>query len=314
MANKIRLLRREEIEPSKWNGCIYYALNSRMYGYTWFLDNICDEWFGLVEEEYESVLPIIVRKHKYLLFNEIYQPPLAQQLGLFSMHVCSPTRLAWFFDAMPAEYKRLNMQFNFGNASVQSLSEKGYTVSARPNFVLSLARPYEEITAEYSSNLRRNLKKTAQAELYLSTDLSPEKFIAEVKKHHLLIGNSIGEYTYNACLRIIYNCQHRGQGVIFSAFNQEREFQAGVFMMFDGMRLVNLINVSSEAGRKNNAMAYLLDAIIQTHAGQLKVMDFEGSAIEGIARFYESFGASNEPYYQVSKNTLSWWQKILLRS
>lgn len=313
MTSNIRLLRREEIEPAKWNGCIYYALNSRMYGYAWFLDNVCDEWMGLVEGEYESVMPLVVKQHKYLKFKEVYQPPISQQLGLFSMHVCSPTRLKWFLDAIPSEYRRVNMQLNFGNTSLLQLQESQYKITSRPNYILSLARSYEEISAGYSSNLRRNLKKSAKENFYLSTDISPEKFIAQVKQHHDGAGNAIDEYTYNACMRIIYNCQHRGQGVIFAAFDQAQVFQAGVFMMFDGMRLVNLINVSSPQGRQNNAMAYLLDAIIQTHAGQLKVLDFEGSAIEGVARFYESFGATNEPYFALSTSKLSWWQRLLVK-
>jgi hypothetical protein len=313
MSSEIRLLTREEIEPAKWNGCIHYSLNSRMYGYTWFLDNVCDEWFGLVENEYESVLPVVVRKHKYLKFKEIYQPPLAQQLGLFSMHVCSQARFDWFMAALPQDFKRLDMQFNFGNPAVSGLKEKGYAVTARPNYILNLARPYSDISAGYSSNLRRNLKKSEKHNLYLGTDLTPENFIQHVRQYHTSVGNPIDEYSYNACLRIIYNCLHRGKGVIFSAFDENRAFQAGVFLMFDGMRLVNLINVSSAAGRENGAMAYLLDSIIQTHANQLKIMDFEGSAIEGVARFYESFGAINEPYFALQKSNLNWFEKLLTR-
>jgi hypothetical protein len=60
-------------------------------------------------------------------------------------------------------------------------------------------------------------------------------------------------------------------------------------------------------------MAYLLDSIIQTHANQLKIMDFEGSAIEGVARFYESFGAVNEPYFALQKSNLNWFEKLLTR-
>jgi len=44
----------------------------------------------------------------------------------------------------------------------------------------------------------------------------------------------------------------------------------------------------------------LFDSIIEEYAGQKKILDFEGSGIPGVARFFQSFGAVNEPYYVYS--------------
>lgn len=309
--SEIRILSREEIEPRRWNGCVYYALNSRMYGYTWYLDNVCDEWFGIVENEYESVFPVVWKYKKYIGYKEIYQPPLTQQLGLFSMHVCSPTRLKWFIDALPADIRRIDMQLNFDNSAVQALHQhEGWQVSTRPNFVLPLSRSYDDLAAAYNSNLRRKIRKCEKLGLFCTTDIRPETFVDEMRAFHLRARTGVKEAVYHAALRIIYACMHRGQGNIFVVYDEKKQFQAGVFLMFDGSRLVNLLNVSSEAGRQNDAMAFLIDNIIRTHAGQLKMVDFEGSAIEGVAQFYQSFGSIPQPYYRLEKNALSWWQRL----
>jgi hypothetical protein len=44
-------------------------------------------------------------------------------------------------------------------------------------------------------------------------------------------------------------------------------------------------------------MFLLIDKLIQKESGKLLSLDFEGSRIEGIARFYSGFGATNHPYY-----------------
>ncbi len=312
--SSIRLLSRKEIDPRRWNGCVYYALNSRAYAYTWYLDNVCEEWFGLVENEYESVFPVVWKYKKYIGYKEIFQPPLTQQLGLFSMHVCSPTRLKWFIDALPADIRRVDMQLNFDNSAVQALQGiEGWSVSQRPNFVLPLSRPYADLAADYSSNLRRKLRKGEKNGLFCSADIRPETFVDHVRAFHTKARTGLPESFYHTALRIIYAFQHRGQGNIFVAYDENKQFHAAVFLMVDGARLVNLINVSSEAGRESDAMSFLIDNIIRTHAGQLKMLDFEGSAIEGIAQFYQSFGAINQPYYRLEKNALSWWQRLFVR-
>ena len=44
-------------------------------------------------------------------------------------------------------------------------------------------------------------------------------------------------------------------------------------------------------------MFMLIDKLIRQHATESKILDFEGSRIEGVARLYSGFGAKNKPYY-----------------
>ena len=44
-------------------------------------------------------------------------------------------------------------------------------------------------------------------------------------------------------------------------------------------------------------MFLLIDHIIRQEAGKNTILDFEGSKIEGVARFYKGFGAKNHPYF-----------------
>jgi hypothetical protein len=305
---EIKLLKRNEIETAKWNGCIHYSSNSRIYGYSWYLDNVADDWWGLVEGDYESVMPL-VWNDKLLKTKQIYQPFLTQQLGLFSMNICSKARIEFFLNAIPAEFRYVDMQLNFLNTDIAEF--KNWKIELRTNFILDLKRPYEEIQKGYSNNLRRILKKQTEANLYATTDLKPETFISQVREFHTAQKNNIPEAFYHTALRVIYNCLHRGQGTIFAIFDTEKRLCAAAFIVFDSYRLVNVINFSTEIGKELNAMHFLFDGLIQNNANTLKIFDFEGSNIEGVARFYESFGAINQPYPRLKYNNLPWYLKIV---
>lgn len=303
---EIRLLKRAEIEEGKWNGCVHYAANSKIYGYTWYLDNVTNDWMGLVEGDYQSVFPLIWNDKLFKL-KQLYQPFLCQQLGLFTVNVRSKERINKFLEAIPNEFKYWDLSLNDGNRNVLKLKE--YDVIEKKNYHLDLNKSYDELYQGYSKNVKRNLKKASKENLYLTGNLKPETFVEAVKKAQIAKGINHPEALYHTGHRIIWNCLHRGKGVITAAFNTDKELCAAIFFMFDGRAIINLLNVSTAVGKDVGAMAYLLDATIKREAEGVKYIDFEGSSVPGIARFYESFGAENVPYYQLKQNQLPWWAK-----
>jgi hypothetical protein len=302
---EIRLLNRDEIEKAKWNGCVHYSPNSLIYAYTWYLDNVCDNWMGLVEGDYESVFPL-VWNDKLFGIKRLYQPYLCQQLGLFSVNSLTPKRIQAFVNAIPKEFKYIDINLNDSN---QINKMDGFTITEKPNYTLSLHPAYEKLYAQYSSNLKRNLKKAEKQNLYATTSIKPEDFVELVKTYHKDKGNIFPPALYHSALRIIYNCQHRGIGVLMGTYNEQHELCAAIFWMNNGARYINLMNVTTSEGRESGAMHHLIDLFIRSNAGKPMFIDFEGSSIDSIARFYQSFGAENLPYYNIKQNRLPWWLK-----
>ena len=102
-----------------------------------------------------------------------------------------------------------------------------------------------------------------------------------------------------------------GMLVCREVINSLCETMATVIMLNDGRRLYNLMNTTTDEGRKNEANYLLFDAIIQEFAGQKLVLDFEGSDLPGVKRFYESIGPENQPYFKVKYNNLPWPIRII---
>jgi len=224
----IRLLKRDEIEAAKWNGCVHYAHNSKMYGYTWYLDNVSEEWVGLVEGDYQSVMPLVFNE-KLFGIKQLLQPLLCQQLGIFSVNVLSKVRIEGFLSQIPSDYKYWNINLNDAHQSSKKLED--VKVTEKANYILELQKPYELLKEAYSTNTKRNIKKAEKANLYLTTDMKVERFVEEVKKAQRLKGIKHPDALYHAAHRIIYNCMHRGIGTIVCAYTYDKKPCAAIFFM-----------------------------------------------------------------------------------
>ncbi len=211
-------------------------------------------------------------------------------------------------NAIPTAFKFIDINLNDSNLFNNT---NNFILTEKPNYVLPLSSSYEKIASKYNSNLKRNLKKAEKADFFAATDLKPEIFVEAVKNHHKNQGNVIPPEIYHTALRIIYKCLHRGKGTFTCVYNDKEELCAAVFWMINGARFINLLNVTTEKGRENGAMHYLVDLFIRRNSGKTMFIDFEGSSIESIARFYQSFGAENLPFYNLKRNSLPWWLKII---
>lgn len=301
----IRYVKAADIDKHKWDSCIHFAINSRVYAYTWYLNQICEEWDGLVEGNYESVFPIIWND-KIPGFKQLHHPLLAQQLGLFSVHLLSEARVSAFLAAIPTHYKRQTINLS---SAIRLDKHSDYQIEHRPNFKLMLDRPYEEIRAGYSSNIKRNLKKADKHELYGGASMTPEQFVELFKENHKGKIDVLTDKVGYTILRIMYQAMHRGMGYISTVQTKEGQICAASFFLLNKGRITYLLPVTTEEGKKQGAMHFLLDIVIRKNAQSPNLIDFEGSAIESIARFYKSFGAEPEQYPVLKKNKLPFWLK-----
>lgn len=304
----IRRISREDIDEKKWNGCVHYASNGNPYGYTWHLDAISEAWEGLIEGDYESVFPL-VWNDKLKIAKQLYQPFFAQQLGIYSINMLSAKRIENFLKAIPSDYKYIVINLNYKNAIPEGL---GFEVTERPNYTLRMMDGYEEISSNYSSNLKRNLKRARQYKMAMTSSIKPEKLVELYRTHQGPKIPELNDAAYHAAHRVIYNALHRGMGFLSAIVNEQNTVMAAGFFLISKNRVVNLLPTTTPEGREKRAMHVLLDAVIQQNAGKPTIFDFEGSSIPGVAKFYESFGAMNQPYYTIKRNDLpffvKWWK------
>ena len=120
----LRLIKKENLDKTKWNSCVHYALNGNVFGYKWFLDSVSKEWDALIEGDYESILPLF-----YTFENNFsYHQSLLRESGIYSIHLLSKKRIENFIEAIPAIIQTLTSSlkkgFNFLRMLISTFNQK----------------------------------------------------------------------------------------------------------------------------------------------------------------------------------------------
>jgi hypothetical protein len=305
MKSNLKYLSHRSIDFDKWDLCVSEAYNSRIYANSWFLDRTAVEWDALVLGDYEYVMPLPVRRKLGILY--VYQPLYSQQLGIFPPP--TPQVAVAFLESLQHRYRFIDIQMNSLNLPVRDLKDVVFT--RRKNYLLHVGAEYHAIEDAYTNNTRRNIIKAGANHLSFAEGIPMEAYL-EFKQQNLPV--KLSKEGMQKLKSIIAYCLYKGIGEIEGVYSAGNNLCAAVFFCRWKERVIYMNAVSSEEGKETRAMFFLIDKFIQSVAGQDIAIDFEGSMIPGIARFFEGFGASPEVYYQLNYNRLpaflSWIKRL----
>lgn len=288
----------DQIDREKWDRCIDTAVNGNIYGYSWFLDILCNEWVGLIKGDYEYVMPVPVARRFGI--NYLLQPRFIQQSGVFGMISPDTATICVFLDALPNEIKIIDYHFNEQNSL-----PSGLNVEMRNNFLLKTDKSYEELKLAYNHNLLRKLRKSAHSGFHILKNNNPEPLIKLFRDENGRRFSFLNDKDFRQLGRVIQACTKRDKAKVWSVYNSENVLCGGVVWLYSHGKAVLYFSVQSKESRAEGALAWLIDAFIQENASSDFVLDFEGSVHPGLARFYGSFGSIAHSYPRLKINNLS---------
>lgn len=286
----IKYVKRKDLDIAKYNACIKNSLQSRVYGFSWYLDIVADNWDALVLDDYTAVMPIPWKSKFGLKY--ITQPYFCQQLGVFSKKVIDENEIKLFLKKIPYKYLKINLQLNSNNYLA--------TKKKKINYILYLKSTYKELFLNFNSNRKRDLKKAQQLNLIFKTDIAPKEFL------NFYLSNDNNYLKYKNILKVVEKFTDSNVENIkyYGIRNRNNNLIAGLLLLDNGKRITYLIPVSSVEAKKNGAATLLLSEIIKKYSKTNYVLDFEGSMIEGVASFYKSFGAEKEVYFHLTRKRI----------
>ena len=86
--SEIKYLKNDEIDPIMWDRCIARSHNGNVFGYSWFLDSVCNTWDAIVLGNYNAVMPLPVKKN--LIFKHISLPDFLIKTNLYQAKEFDP--------------------------------------------------------------------------------------------------------------------------------------------------------------------------------------------------------------------------------
>lgn len=297
---EIRFVKNREIDYQRWDQCIQNSSFGIVYAKSWYLDRICHKWDALIWGDYLYVMPLV--NNSKMGIHYVYQPFFTQQLGIFSTFPPEPEIVNQFLQAIPKRFRLTDIKLNIGNRPTIN----SFEIKDNITFHLNLQVGLKSLHDGYSSNTRRNIKKAIQHKIHVSPVYDIVQFMDFTRENLKSKSPEIKSKHYSALQKLISFALYNQLGEIYGAWDSANNLAAAAFFVYGNRQSVYLAASSNENGIEQSAMFLLINSFIQNNAGKNMILDFEGSNIPGIARFYAGFGALPETYYSVHRNRLPW--------
>ncbi|HET9057420.1 MAG TPA: hypothetical protein VFN30_11310 [Chitinophagaceae bacterium] len=287
----------QQINKEKWDIAIDKAQNGLIYAYSFYLDEMADNWDGLVLNDFEAVMPLPWRK-KYNIYY-LYQPFFCASLGIFSYKEITEELTNTFLQAVPSKFKYWDINLNYRNNFL--LPEFG--TYPRTNYVLNLHQSYQELYANFKANIKRNIKKAEELGCTIEKNI-PLTPILVLSKEILKAVSPIEDEDYNNFTELYKILFDKGRAINYAVYSSQKELLASCVFFFSHKRAYYILVGNHPNGKTMGASHLLINAFIKDYAGKDLLLDFEGSDIRNLAFFYNSFGATEEKYTAIKLNRL----------
>jgi len=282
---KTEIIEHRDIDIGRYDECIRRSEAGTVYAMSWYLDIVSPDWSLIMAKDYDFVMPLPIKTKFGIKY--IIQPYFCQQLGVFAKTNLNEEVFDSFMKALP--YKYTNIQLNTSN-KIRPNAKK-----LRPNYVLKLGRDIEEIQSSCKKNCIRNIKKAKTFEQRIE-ETDAEAYIKFISKNASDILNMEMLQLLNELIdRSLENNAGKVLTVMCGGL-----VVAAVFIVFFKSKIYYLTPVSSPEGKQMQSMSLLIYHLIEKYCQKFEYLDFEGSAIKGVANFYAGFGAVPE-YYPLLK-------------
>jgi len=290
----IKYLSNTEIDRNKWAHCIENRENKLIYADADYLDLVFENWGALVKDDYVAVMPLFPAKK--LGFNYLTQAFYVQQSGVFSTEKTEFIRTEDFFNALPDNFKFIDIQLNFKNLAPKIKLQRK---TKRVNQLLYLNNSYENLQKRFSDSHKKNIRRAIKCGLFYE-EFDDSDIFFSFKKHN----KSNYQESIDVLKKIDSGLRKKQFIRYFGVKNQEGNWISVAMFIEWKNRLTWLSSGTTESGKESKAMFYLVDNIINKYAGKDIYLDFAGSTIPGVWAFNNGFGAKEEIYYRISINKL----------
>jgi hypothetical protein len=291
----ISYIQHEQIDKIKWNNCIANASNSLIYGYSYFLDAISENWDALIMGDYEAVMPLTWNEKFGICY--LRQPAFTQQLGIFGNFIFDKQVTNLFVSKALEKFSFAEINLNYANEYK----------AKKCNLILPLNKSFSEIEKSFRKDFVNKIKSSDL--IYASSD-DVEKVIQIFKKNYedrIRIPSKAYEQWLHACQVL----KMKEQLFIRQVDSPNGELLSTALFLKDRRRIYYVMSATLPFGRKLQSNYFLLYQVIKEFSDQNLIFDFEGSEIPSIKQFFLKFGAIEEPYSFVKINNLSFSKRWL---
>lgn len=285
----LQKIKRKNLDVDKYSKALNDSFNYRIYAESWYLDILTKgKWECLIYGDYEVIMPLPLQFKFGIKF--ISQPIYCQQLGIFYKEEISQELFNQFEKRL---HKYRVRSYCFNEENTETYFPKG---TLKSNYILNLTKEYDEIYKGYRKNRKSDVKKLKSLDFKLNNEFDFPSLMNLLENEYERLASMIDL----DILKELYGELRKREKCEQKNVELNNELMASSLFLNSRQRIIYLLAVRNKNDRNTYAKSLILDTLFKENQ-TYNYLDFEGSAIPGIAEFYKSFGAE-EHNYCVFKN------------
>lgn len=275
---EFKIIHQEDIDRQKWDTCVHYANQPFFSGYTWYLNAISRDWIGIVEGDYETVVPLFYQRD-WLGRRTYYQPSAIAPSGPFSLHMMSSNRINNILEHLPKRTNNLLFAWE-GQVNHPTAHIIEATRLLLPLYDVSSPEIFRVRSNDTIPSLQYiQIKPEVLMDFRDSVDGLPERRTSS--RHQLL--------------RVMYQAMHRGILQLTGIGRDESTLCAAAAFISQHGYVVRLVSARTKDDLGAAGMQRLYSDCIEGLAGKRVVLDFNHDP------FGAAFNATQLQYSVISK-------------
>ncbi|MBL7917134.1 MAG: hypothetical protein JNM96_01975 [Bacteroidia bacterium] len=291
---KLKLVSYIDIDEKKWDECVLSSKNPVVFAQYYYLNATCENWQGLVLNDYEAVMPLTYGNKQYIKY--LIQPPFTPQLGVFGKEKDAVLKL--FMEYLIKNFKYINIELN-------SLNHNKYvSLKEKQTFAINYSEGFS-----FNENTTRNIKKAKKVGVKVE-EVENFKMILKITNNLMIpwLVREIGIPKLHSLYfrELIKNSFSKGQLTVFKAYSEQEELISVGFFICNGKHAVYLKGVSIHKKDTSGSMHAIMAHAIEYFKDKAIWFDFGGGGIPGLANFYKGLGGEPLIYYILKVNNLPW--------
>lgn len=300
-------IRNHEIDISAWDKCIATSFHGSIYSFSWYLDLVCENWDALVEDDYQSVMPLPTQR--FLGKEIISMPVFLNELGIFSALPVNQEKTRAFINAIPNKFAYYSIVLNKYN----QVDPEDINLIFHTHYELDLIKSYYKLSGDYDLEIQNKINQAVTKGYSFITGLSPNDLIQFIAENKIRVSHEISRNNFRRMRSIIAGLISYKSGGLYGVYNEFNELVSVALFAWINSQINTVFHVVTRENTDNFAHLYLIDRFVEKYAETNTTLVFDAAIISLSPDFYKCFGTHEASKIEIIRNTLPFPLNILFR-